>query len=976
MASTQSAAKTEREKKLKAVLAFATGLTKRCEVARDATLIDDLESQVNGLPLQPSSTITAKREELDRIGTELWNLSTRLRREGQPSGKNQNETTHKNRTLCLLRVFAFFLLDSGSAQSTKAREPKACIRMLKVALKAAKVCIEGNEAGIATKVLERAAEHQEALSDETSGAQGDEAGIAERLRVEYFAVRTALAWRQDRMDTAEHMFTKCKQLNRALAPSTAESLADLLYEIGKDMLGKHNYELGVRWLERAYDILGQHELELLSAEAGDLRLSIMLSIVQSHMKLKSHESRDKAWNMVSLLEVDYEEKMAVALLKLEMLFSEASIDAQKLYPVIHRMIRTVILNEKNFATIMHNIHKLKDHSARTACKLIDELIEIRLFREEKDAWIEKAVVTRVWICCSTLAEDDALEQLQELFDTVARSIKGSFAAQATHAAQTLLWKRIEALCSRTEHAVAEKWCRLCLHPLFDKAGDVNKSKIARKLILCAQAQHDHAAAREVFTKMPETGRNDRITRYLMYKTGLHLGESDFLAECLDVICRQSTKDATLLYACILQAQTYGNNRHAISALEKVLDKYDCSAPADVHLPALLRMTIRLLGKELVVNGQLNQDVLRQICKVLEGAWKQAKTSRQRPSNPARDQFTTSEFEWFSKNAYNWSIKYCAEMQPTDLVRLLKVCIEFIKLLKEDEKSQDEADLSLRLMFCDFLATCTYTTLARAEDNVHDYLQYYLQARKHGKTFREIAADNIDKLGESARADIIAKHFQIVKLELEAALKLEQWDEMDELFDACFKFQNPQHYETLADLVLVIHSSIVKASLDHNHQIKLLSVLQKIIKMSNKQNGVNFGKLSRWIRCLYQLSITFDEKISLKCVEQAIDIAAARRGDSALFTPPPSSSPIMTDDLERFFANDEEKEPDHYPTTELEWLATTTFNHAVDYYVQENDAKCKEWAEKALALAGWAEDQGQLRALLMDKYKGLVWEDEK
>jgi hypothetical protein len=80
------------------------------------------------------------------------------------------------------------------------------------------------------------------------------------------------------MDTAEHMFAKCKQLTCALTPSTAESLADLLYEIGKDLLGKRNYELGIRWLERAHDMLGEQDLEVLSAEAGELRLSIMQSI--------------------------------------------------------------------------------------------------------------------------------------------------------------------------------------------------------------------------------------------------------------------------------------------------------------------------------------------------------------------------------------------------------------------------------------------------------------------------------------------------------------------------------------------------------------------------------------------------------------------------------------------------------------------------------------------------------------------------
>ena len=60
------------------------------------------------------------------------------------------------------------------------------------------------------------------------------------------------------------------------------------------------------------------------------------------------------------------------------------------------------------------------------------------------------------------------------------------------------------------------------------------------------------------------------------------------AECLNIVCRNSAKDATLLYACVMEAQSNGDKRQAISALELVLDKYDYAAPDGINLPALLR----------------------------------------------------------------------------------------------------------------------------------------------------------------------------------------------------------------------------------------------------------------------------------------------------------------------------------------------------------------------------------------------------
>ena len=59
--------------------------------------------------------------------------------------------------------------------------------------------------------------------------------------------------------------------------------------------------------------------------------------------------------------------------------------------------------------------------------------------------------------------------------------------------------------------------------------------------------------------------------------------------------------------------------------------------------------------------------------------------------------------------------------------------------------------------------------------------------------------------------------------------------------------------------------------------------------------------------------------------------------------------------------------------ELEWLAAATFNHAVEFYCVKDDASCRLWAEKALTLAGSADDGGGLSKLLQEKYSGLSWE---
>lgn len=47
----------------------------------------------------------------------------------------------------------------------------------------------------------------------------------------------------------------------------------------------------------------------------------------------------------------------------------------------------------------------------------------------------------------------------------------------------LIWKRAEVAIAQEQFDVAEKWGRLCLHTIFEKAGAQNKAKIGRSVSL-------------------------------------------------------------------------------------------------------------------------------------------------------------------------------------------------------------------------------------------------------------------------------------------------------------------------------------------------------------------------------------------------------------------------------------------------------------------------------------------------------------
>jgi len=109
----------------------------------------------------------------------------------------------------------------------------------------------------------------------------------------------------------------------------------------------------------------------------------------------------------------------------------------------------------------------------------------------------------------------------------------------------------------------------------------------------------------------------------MYKIAIRNGEVELASECLEVVHQASSKDPSLLYACVLDAQEVGNKDMAIAALQLLLKKNQFNPPTTIHIPALLRCTIRLMITQLESKGASRTEhdtdyTVTQLCKLFEG----------------------------------------------------------------------------------------------------------------------------------------------------------------------------------------------------------------------------------------------------------------------------------------------------------------------------------------------------------------------
>jgi hypothetical protein len=127
----------------------------------------------------------------------------------------------------------------------------------------------------------------------------------------------------------------------------------------------------------------------------------------------------------------------------------------------------------------------------------------------------------------------------------------------------------------------------------------------------------------VFCAMSEVAKSEPMTQFLMYKIAVRSRETELAAECLEKVYESSSKEPNLLYACVLDAQQAGDKDLAIAAMQLVLEKHQQSTPTTIHLPALLRCTIRLTKSQLEAknNPTLDSDtslIVDRLCKLFEG----------------------------------------------------------------------------------------------------------------------------------------------------------------------------------------------------------------------------------------------------------------------------------------------------------------------------------------------------------------------
>ncbi|KAL2175363.1 meiosis protein SPO22/ZIP4 like-domain-containing protein [Thermothelomyces heterothallicus CBS 202.75] len=606
--SSQSATKSQ---KIEAAVEFAVRLRKILLSAtttpdeHDAILLADAPSLIQDAGEHVSQLHVCQQTyvpgvsgdpEIDELATGLWNVCTRLGRalkddlrdkedesaeegrgggvvEGRDGQGNAEGIRRLGRLYLYGRVLAFHLL--GIARPREKGRAGVIVRLMKLGLKVVRDCLK-----IAGQVVQTTTDYKEWLQDMSKTLPDDEARECQCLEVEYFIMRTAMCWVENRLDVAEHMYSKAERFRPFLTPAYAERLADVLYEIGKSLSDRSDFTIAIRWFERASDVINSQELEHLSREGLELRLAILQALVTALLGSNTTDGFEKAENYVNLIEADAGNNFVVSLLKLELLRKSPSevFDSEAYGDVLRHIIRNFAFSESAFKLIMHHIRKLHDKSPGSGCAVLDDFI-MALGNAEKDEWMEKAVVTRMWMITNQRDSVETVNAVQNVLGCLGKSL----GPEAAAAAQALLWKKLESNYSQGNYDLAESWCHLSLHDSFRNCGAANRSKL-----------ESLDAAASIIHGMSPQSRKEPMTAYLSFKVAVRIEDRALAEDCLETVA-QAPDHVDYLGACIAESQKAGDIVCAIAALKKLQEKYEYTEPNPIHLPPLFRCTIRLLN---------------------------------------------------------------------------------------------------------------------------------------------------------------------------------------------------------------------------------------------------------------------------------------------------------------------------------------------------------------------------------------------
>ncbi|KAK5272684.1 hypothetical protein LTR99_002077 [Exophiala xenobiotica] len=953
--------------KAQSVLDFARHLQRL--LSKDANVssqtISDTLSYIQALPLPRRDVTPSQRIEFDRFGVSLWNTCCKL---GKSDGRAQDV-----KDLATIRAFSYFLVESAASS-----KGKSIIRLIKHALKASKTCLDVGLHDLGSRIVEQLASKQEDLTQIKQEHGCDEEHLINSLRWEYLLLRIALGRKQSRLELADHFYAQLCDAQPKVGPEIVAKLVDLCYEIGNDHLGRNQSDVAAKWLERGCQLSDQSGADSGDTDVHELRLTLLHTYVRAVLSVPDAAAREEGCKAMQTLREEFGHKLCVIVLQLEIYRRDESPDVGAYCHELMKLIRTSHLILSNHKLIMHYIFHLKSMSINDAIEAIVTYITTRLAPGEESAWTDSAIVTLVWMITLSQAQDSSSfhHHATSRFNKIQTAGRMSVGPEAARAALVLLWKKVEDAFENGPKEDMIKWSQVALHALFRNVEDQNAAKVQRKVMQCYMDLSDFEGASRTWKSMSESEKQHPLSQYVHYCLALRKGDEVEVRSALASLAAVHDNRNRLLFAAVSEAFHHGTKAQAAQLLQRIIDKYGDKLPPEVDPYALLRCTARLLITAIAESKSIEEELLSRVCGVFKSGKMKPRNYQLSLTGPASNlsqkhaagngQYL-QEFRWFQNTAYNCAVRNFKSWPARYLIDLLQYSCR----ITYPPNSPESALLEKLIHETDvaFVQAALYTTEARscsASWTIEDLPRTSYSSKSpptSGEIRRTLYRNVFDNYTEfqsrlkqlqqdwpSRAEDSSQKVAAIAPLAFEAVLFVTASGEspvdavsLNLILDEAIQLQpTKKTYSCLADMILSSAGAAtrVDGQQEQGHMSPQLSIstatqlLAKLIQGLRVQSDYDTAQAFRWIRCVVQVVLDrcgADSKLSAAEYEKGL-ITVKTITEQALALGRSALPPVVN-------GTDKGQSQQAYPSEELEWLATTLFNLAIDLYVAETESGC-------------------------------------
>ncbi|OQE34720.1 hypothetical protein PENCOP_c016G07080 [Penicillium coprophilum] len=899
--------------------------------------IHRLDAELNSNPFG-AVVITSGNEQLDTIGTLLWNDCIELL---VSHGNNPNDVL----VLGKVRALAFAILNMAVLPDLL-----GSIRALDLALKAARICLVNQQREIALNILSVAALR---LASIQPAHLGLDTTINGTLTTRYNSLRARLAWLQDRVDIAEHFFAKVSVPGLT---DDEEAVFETCFIIGDSALARRQFDIAVTWLERARDRLGvlsMTEIKFPDYHNWDLVVRHCLAVACTQIKTPySTLSYDVE---MGVLRENYPEHPAVILFDLSMGHNNPG--THGILQGLQSLVEKTTLTDMNMPIIFQFARSL-GHAGGSDNGM--EALRILLMRPlPSREWTEKCFVSFTLLLSRSESSDPVrIRTLRGVIDALEQRGFPSISANAAHATVICIWKMTGSALLKNDYWTAQLWLQMCNEPkIFQHCCQSIQIAMQKKLLVCYLQTGNLAAARQLMDRGLVQSQVDCERLYLSYKLSLLEGKDGSGHFYLGFPLHPVPHKQMSLLSCAIEAQRQDKPEEVLNCLDQLTkcltsdDIYHQDFTAAEHYIFAITLLLQELSKG------FSQRLGECIETVLQSALSYAKENSMFEGGDQEVSVTQLQFLYFA--THNLALRLVNSSGFLYATSVLDYSREFALQYRRIAYPEMGSNAPRPHLFAvAYLRLLVASLEARREIDQNEKITRYVNVRICFKQLKPLYGWEDEEEATKETNEKEDRHLDIARFfDFEAAMYLRQWDEIIGSCASDERFPKPKFYAPILDLTFQWGLPPAVS----------IPIIKRIVsKLSELQNDppTTFQddfrvSLPRYLHCLFSRAIAPPPFINANAVDFLdVKMADAKVAEEvldrvlAIIDKETSGGEVKKEqqDLNPIQPGSTLSDDPTYPVAELLKISSVAFNKATDFYRATRDEDCQRWAKKAIRIA--------------------------